>query len=95
MALTLPPFQNEPYSDFSKAVNRQAMDEALARVRLELGRAYPLWIAGGPVETGDMLVSTNPSHQNEIIGSHHKATPDLAKRAMADKVNIPVSSILS
>ncbi len=84
MALSLPPFQNEPYSDFSKAVNRQAMDEALARVRSELGRAYPLWIAGGPVETGDMLVSTNPSHQNEIIGSHHKATPDLARRAIED-----------
>ena len=84
MALSLPPFQNEPYSDFSKAVNRKAMDDALARVRSELGRAYPLWIAGGPVETGDLLVSTNPSHKNEIIGSHHKATPDLARLAIED-----------
>ncbi len=84
MGLALPPFQNEPYSDFSKAVNRQSMDDALAQVRGELGRGYPLWIAGRSVETGDMLVSTNPSHKNEIIGKHHKASTELAKQAVED-----------
>ena len=84
MAITLPPFQNEPYADFSKSDARQPMEQALQRVRAELGRSYPLWIAGQAVETGDLLVSTNPSHSSEIIGSHHKATPDLARQAVDD-----------
>ncbi len=82
MSLVLPPFQNEPYSDFTKAPNRQAMDAALAQVRLELGRTYPLWIDGCAVETGDLLVSTNPSHGSEIIGSCHKASVELATKAV-------------
>ena len=84
MAITLPPFQNEPYDDFSKPEARQPMEQALGKVRAELGRSYPLWIAGKPEETGDMLVSTNPSHSQQIIGSHHKATPALARFAVED-----------
>ena len=82
MSLVLPPFQNEPYSDFTKAPNRQAMDAALAQVRGELGRTYPLWIDGCAVETGDLLVSTNPSHAGEVVGSCHKASADLAIKAV-------------
>src|SRR6185312_11728554 len=62
--------------------NRSAMETALARVRAQLGREYPLLIAGEPVKTTDKLKSTNPAHPGETIGIHSKATADLANRAV-------------
>lgn len=75
-------FQNEPITDFSKPEVRTAMEQALAQVQAELGREYPLWIAGERVETGDLLKSVNPSHPDQVVGLHHKATSDLARRAV-------------
>ena len=77
-------FTNEPVTDFSIPANRAAAEAALARVRTELGRDYELWIAGGPHKTGDLLSSVNPSKTSEVIGKHHKATPELATRAIED-----------
>jgi 1-pyrroline-5-carboxylate dehydrogenase len=82
MSAALPPFQNEPYTDFGVAANRAAMEAALAKVRGELGREYPLLLAGERVTTGDLLVSRNPSRPAEIVGKHHKATRELATRAI-------------
>jgi 1-pyrroline-5-carboxylate dehydrogenase len=79
---TLPAFQNEPYTDFSTAENRKAMAAALAGVRSQLGREYDLSIAGERLKTGDLLRSVNPSNPREIIGVHHRATADLARRAV-------------
>jgi 1-pyrroline-5-carboxylate dehydrogenase len=78
----LPEFRNEPYADFSQPQNRQAMEQALAQVRAQFGREYDLWIGGERVRTGDLLHSLNPSRPNEIVGSHHKATAELALRAV-------------
>jgi len=36
--LQLPAFRNEPYLDFTKPENRQAMQKAMEKVRGELGR---------------------------------------------------------
>jgi 1-pyrroline-5-carboxylate dehydrogenase len=79
---TLTEFRNEPYTDFSQPANRQAMQKALEKVRTELGREYRLRIGGEWISTGDMLVSVNPSKTSEVVGKHHKATPELAKRAV-------------
>jgi len=79
---SLPAFKNEPYTDFSKPQNRAAMEKALAKVRGELGREYPLLIDGDRIETGDKLISRNPSRPSEIIGIHHKASADLARRSI-------------
>lgn len=79
---TLPPFQNEPYTDFSIPENRQAMERALAAVRAEFGREYELRIGGASFRTGDKLHSRNPSRPDEIVGIHHKATTELAGRAL-------------
>jgi 1-pyrroline-5-carboxylate dehydrogenase len=78
----LPAFQNEPYTDFSAPANRPAMDEALANVRAQLGREYDLRIAGESLRTGDLLRSVNPSNPSEVIGVHHRATPEMARRAV-------------
>jgi 1-pyrroline-5-carboxylate dehydrogenase len=75
-------FRNEPYADFSVPENRQAMQAALAKVRSEFGREYQLRIDGQWIATGDKLVSVNPSNPQEVVGIHHKATPELANRAV-------------
>jgi 1-pyrroline-5-carboxylate dehydrogenase len=75
-------YRNEPYTDFSQSENRRAMEEALRRVRLQFGREFELRIAGESIATGDKLPSVNPSHPSEIVGVHHRATPELARRAV-------------
>ena len=80
--MSLPPFRNEPYTDFSIPANRAAMESALTRIRTQLGRHYSLLIAGERVETPDKLISVNPARPDEIIGIHSKATRDLANRAV-------------
>src|SRR5689334_22647689 len=79
---TLTDFRNEPAADFSVDENRRAMEAALRKVRSELGREYQLRIDGEWIATGDRLVSVNPSKTSEVVGVHHKATPELAKRAV-------------
>jgi 1-pyrroline-5-carboxylate dehydrogenase len=79
---TLTDFRNEPYLDFSQPANRLAMQEALKEVRSEFGREYQLRLAGEYIATGDLLKSVNPSRPSEIVGIHHKATADLANRAV-------------
>ncbi len=78
----LPVFRNEPYTDFSVPENRQAMEAALAAVRSQFGREYQLRIGSEWIATGDKLVSLNPSNAREVVGIHHKATKDLANRAI-------------
>jgi 1-pyrroline-5-carboxylate dehydrogenase len=79
---TLSEFRNEPYADFSVAENRQAMEAALAKVRSEFGREYQLRIDGQWIATSDKLVSVNPSNPQQVVGVHHKATAELANRAV-------------
>lgn len=81
-ATALPEFRNEATADFSLPANRTAIAEALAQVKSELGREYLLSIAGERVKTGDLLKSVNPSRPGEIVGRHHKATSELARRAV-------------
>jgi 1-pyrroline-5-carboxylate dehydrogenase len=80
----LPEFRNEPYTDFSAPASRRAMEAALARVREQFGREYRLRIGGERIDTDDKLVSVNPSNENEVVGIHHKATKELAGRAVEE-----------
>jgi 1-pyrroline-5-carboxylate dehydrogenase len=75
-------FHNEPYTDFSQPANRQAMEEALRTVHAQFGREYQLRIGSQSIATGDKLNSLNPSNTHEVVGIHHKATQDLANRAV-------------
>ena len=81
---TLTQFRNEPVTDFSQPANRQAMELALHEVRAALGKEYPLRIGRERLFTGDKLVSVNPSNTGEVAGIHHKATAELANRAVDD-----------
>ena len=75
-------FRNEPATDFSTPANRRAMEQALSTVRAQFGREYDLLIAGQHVKTGDLLRSLNPSNPQEVVGVHHRATADLARKAV-------------
>jgi len=75
-------FHNEPSTDFSAPANRRAMEAALAQVRAQFGAEYDLLIGGERVKTGDLLRSVNPSKPSEVVGVHHRATADLARRAV-------------
>src|SRR5260370_41598132 len=75
-------FRNEPLTDFSKAQNAQAMREAIRKVQGELGREYPLVIGGERIKTGDPLESINPANRTQVVGKFHKATKELANRAV-------------
>src|SRR5277367_3375790 len=81
---SLSAFTNETYLDFSKPEVRTAAAAALADVRSQFGREYDLWIAGAHHKTGDFLNSVNPSSPSEMVGRHHKASVELATRAIED-----------
>ncbi len=82
--LTRPEFTNEPFTDYSVPENRRAMEEALAKVKGELGREYPMWIGGEKVTTAQKLKSTNPSRPAEVIGVFPMADEAMVDRAVLD-----------
>lgn len=65
----LPRFENEPFADFTKEPVRKAFIDAVAQVRSQLGREYPLIIGGKEVRTSDTLPSVNPANPSEVIGT--------------------------
>lgn len=77
------PYKHEPFTDFTIAENKQAMEEALKKVEAEvLGADYPLIINGERVTTEDKIISVNPANREEVIGNVSKANEELAERAM-------------
>ena len=64
----LSPFRNEPVADFTKSQERLAFRNAIASVRGQLGRTYPLFIDGNDVATDDVVASVNPANPSEVIG---------------------------
>ncbi|MGI4829142.1 MAG: L-glutamate gamma-semialdehyde dehydrogenase [Janthinobacterium lividum] len=79
----LPPFKNEPFTDFSTPETKRSMQDAFARVRSELGRSYDLIVGGHRLREGEAFQSTNPARPSEIIGNHIAAEPALADKAVA------------
>lgn len=77
-------FRNHPPVDFARDENRQKMQAALARVREQFGKHFPLVIDGDEVETPEKLTSLDPSNFSTVVGTSAKATrehADLAVRA--------------
>jgi len=75
-------FRNEPFTDFTKEENAQAMRDALEKVGKELGREYPLVIGGERITTEGKLESINPANRTQVVGRFNKATKELANRAV-------------
>lgn len=79
----LPPFINEPLSDFYEPEPAAAYRDALAGVRQQLGHHRPLIIGGKEVETGERLISRNPARPAEVIGTVAVAGPAQVDVALA------------
>lgn len=82
-------FRNAPERNYSSANDRQRMQEALAKVRKEFGRLYPLVINGKEIATEKELQSSNPAKPSEVIGrvamasrKEVQAAIDAAKKAL-------------
>ncbi|MEA2666650.1 MAG: 1-pyrroline-5-carboxylate dehydrogenase, partial [Candidatus Eremiobacteraeota bacterium] len=79
---TVAPFRNELIRDFSDPADRASFEAALARVRAELGRRYPLVIGGERLAGGGTTASINPARPSEVIGVIDDATPEQVSRAL-------------
>src|SRR4030095_10088958 len=75
-------FRNEPFTDFNKEENAQAMRDAIQKVKDQLGREYPLVIGGERITTEGKLDSINPANRSQVVGRFNKATKELATRAV-------------
>jgi 1-pyrroline-5-carboxylate dehydrogenase len=75
-------FRNEPFTDFSRAENKAAMETALAKVKGRLGSRYDLLIGGKRIATEATLVSRNPSRKDEVVGVISKAKREHVEAAI-------------
>jgi 1-pyrroline-5-carboxylate dehydrogenase len=76
------PFRNEPLLDWTDAENVRRMEEALAQLRTEFDRTYPLVIGGRHVAEGELEPATSPSDTELVIGYTPRATAEQAKEAI-------------
>src|SRR5260370_479559 len=72
------PFENAPFTDFTKEENRRAQMEALEQVKSELGQTYPLIIGGKKITNEATFASVNPSRPDQVIGYFSKTTGEQA-----------------
>ncbi|HEY8227473.1 MAG TPA: L-glutamate gamma-semialdehyde dehydrogenase [Pyrinomonadaceae bacterium] len=77
-------FRNEPFTDFGKEENAQAMRNAIEKVKTQLGREYPLVIGGKRITTDSKLDSFNPANRTQLVGRFNKATKELASQAVEE-----------
>lgn len=75
-------FTNEPHADFSRAETRDAMQQALSEVGSQLGGEYSLVINGRSIDTKNKIVSRNPSHKSQVVGTVASANADHAVDAI-------------
>jgi 1-pyrroline-5-carboxylate dehydrogenase len=78
-------FRNEPFTDYSKPENAEAMRAALEQVKSELGRDYPIIIGGERFDLPTKFESINPANKTQIVGRFSDADADaesLVERAI-------------
>src|ERR1700686_2506300 len=75
-------FKNEPLTDFTKSEHKAAMEAALATVRAEFGREYPVVIGGERITGLKTYESINPSHKSQLLGRFNKATKQHVEQAL-------------
>ena len=79
---TLAPFKNEPIKDFSDPTDVAAMEGALAAVKRDFGKKYPLVIDGQREDTEHWIKSINPANPSEVVGLVASASLEQANRAI-------------
>ncbi len=85
-----PPFKNEAMVDFTRADHRAAFPTAIAQVRTQLGKTYPLSINGKEVRTTDLIPTVNPNKPSEVLGQICQAgTTEVGDAIAAAKAAFP------
>ena len=75
-------FENEPYVNFADEVPARKMREALSFVYGQLGKEYPVTVAGERLTTGEKLASVNPAKPEQLVGTAYHADASHAERAI-------------
>ncbi len=76
-------FVNEPLTDFSNSTHANAMNQAIEKVRSELGKTYSNYIGSETVTSPETFASTNPSNKNQVVGIFPKLTTSHVDQAIA------------
>lgn len=76
------PYKHEPFTDFTVAENKEALENAIKQVEMNLGGEYPLIINGERITTEEKIISVNPANPDEVIGIVSKANKENAQHAM-------------
>jgi 1-pyrroline-5-carboxylate dehydrogenase len=80
--MSLPEFRNEPLTDFNEPQQRSAMEAALATVKSEFGREYPVVVGGQRITGLKTFESINPSHKDQLLGRFNKGTREHVEQAL-------------
>ena len=77
------PFSNEPVADFTREEARNSFRSALAHVGSRMGASYPAVIGGKEYREGEPIVSVDPARLQEVVGTVHGITRELADKAVS------------
>lgn len=80
--MTVKPYQNEPVIDWTTPERSAELKKAIAQVRSQFGKTYPLVIDGQASTTDKVLPSVNPANHEEVVGNVSQATKDDIDRAI-------------
>ncbi len=76
-------FTNAANTDFSQAANREKQRLALKTCSAQLGKKWPLIIAGKKLSDRDYVSSATPAKPSQVVGSWARATVTDAEAAVA------------
>jgi RHH-type proline utilization regulon transcriptional repressor/proline dehydrogenase/delta 1-pyrroline-5-carboxylate dehydrogenase len=76
------PFQYAPDTDYADTEKRMKAEQALAKVKQELGKTYLPLINGQYLETANYLDSLNPSRSTELVGKVGQISVEQAEQAI-------------
>lgn len=79
-------FRNEPFTDFTKPENAEAMRKAIEQVRSELGEEHKNWINGEWVTLESKFESRNPADKDQVIAVFPEVD-DYAESLIDDAIN--------
>jgi 1-pyrroline-5-carboxylate dehydrogenase len=78
----LPPFRNEPFTNFNDPANKAAFEAALKVVESRFGEKIPLLVNGEKIFTEDTIKSTNPAQPDQVLAYVSKGTKEIALKAI-------------
>ena len=80
--MSVKPFRNEIFTDFSKKSNVEKQQKAIASIRKQFGKTYEMIVGGKKVRSKGRIISYNPSNKDEIVAKFYKGTKETANRAV-------------